>query len=62
METIREWAGTRRPRGFVCVLTGPALPDVPIGGSRGALRVLEEKLGIDLTSGCEPDEFTPSKL
>ncbi len=36
--------------------------DVPIGGSFGALKKLEEKLGVDLTSGFEPSEFTPSKL
>ncbi|KAI0811269.1 HAD-like protein [Irpex lacteus] len=35
---------------------------VPIGGSFGALKKLEEKLGVDLTSGFEPSEFTPSKL
>ncbi|OBZ75946.1 hypothetical protein A0H81_04446 [Grifola frondosa] len=35
---------------------------VPIGGSSGALKKLEEKLGIDLTSGFEPTEWTPSKL
>lgn len=36
--------------------------DVPLGGSLGALKELEQKLGIDLTSGFEPNEFTPSKL
>ncbi|EKM55529.1 uncharacterized protein PHACADRAFT_256222 [Phanerochaete carnosa HHB-10118-sp] len=35
---------------------------VPLGGSLGALKQLEQKLGIDLTSGYEPNEFTPSKL
>ena len=36
---------------------------VPIGGSLEALRKLEAKLGIDLTSGAfEPTERTPSKL
>ncbi|KAI0646941.1 HAD-like protein [Trametes meyenii] len=36
---------------------------VPIGGSREALKKLEAKLGIDLTSGgIEPAERTPSKL
>ncbi|KAI0670492.1 HAD-like protein [Trametes maxima] len=36
---------------------------VPIGGSREALKKLEAKLGIDLTSGgFEPAERTPSKL
>ncbi|KAI0637082.1 HAD-like protein [Trametes polyzona] len=36
---------------------------VPIGGSLGALKKLEAKLGIDLTSGgFEPTEWTPSKL
>ncbi|THG99629.1 hypothetical protein EW026_g2733 [Hermanssonia centrifuga] len=35
---------------------------VPIGGSFGALAELGEKLGMDLTSGFEPDEITPSKL
>ena len=36
--------------------------DVPLGGSLGALKQLQQKLGIDLTSGSEPNEFTPSKL
>ncbi|KAI9064322.1 HAD-like protein [Trametes sanguinea] len=36
---------------------------VPIGGSLEALKKLEAKLGIDLTSGAfEPTEWTPSKL
>ena len=36
---------------------------VPIGGSLEALRKLQAKLGIDLTSGAfEPTERTPSKL
>jgi len=35
---------------------------VPIGGSLGALKNLEEILGINLTSGFEPNEWTPSKL
>ena len=36
---------------------------VPIGGSLEALRKLEAKLGIDLTSGAfEPTERTPSRL
>ncbi|THH20369.1 hypothetical protein EW146_g979 [Bondarzewia mesenterica] len=35
---------------------------VPIGGSLGALRELGGKLGIDLTSGFESTERTPSKL
>lgn len=42
-------------------LSDPSV-DVPIGGSFGAMKTLEEKLGIDLTSGFEPNEFTPSKL
>ncbi len=36
--------------------------DVPIGGSLGALKKLEEKLGIDLTSGWKSTEISPSKL
>jgi len=35
---------------------------VPIGGSRAAIKKLEEKLGIDLTSGLQPSEWTPSKM
>ncbi|KAL4250409.1 Acyl-CoA dehydrogenase 10-like protein [Abortiporus biennis] len=35
---------------------------VPIGGSLGALKELEKKLGIDLTSGFEPTEWLPSKM
>ncbi|KAI0705830.1 HAD-like protein [Cytidiella melzeri] len=35
---------------------------VPIGGSLGALKKLEEKLGIDLTSEVETTAFTPPKL
>ncbi|KAH9901275.1 HAD-like protein [Cubamyces lactineus] len=36
---------------------------VPIGGSLEALKKLEAKLGIDLTSAAfEPTEWTPSKL
>ncbi|KAI0079973.1 HAD-like protein [Panus rudis PR-1116 ss-1] len=35
---------------------------VPIGGSLIALRQLEAKLGIDLTSGFEPTEWIPSKM
>ncbi|CAL1704348.1 unnamed protein product [Somion occarium] len=35
---------------------------VPIGGSLQALKKLEEKLGIDLTSGFERSEWMPSKL
>ncbi|KAJ3551147.1 hypothetical protein NM688_g4892 [Phlebia brevispora] len=35
---------------------------VPIGGAFGALKKLENKLGIDLTSGFEPSEFSPSRL
>ena len=39
------------------------LPEVAIGGSLEALRKLEAKLGIDLTSGgLEPTERTPSRL
>ena len=39
-----------------------ALPEVPIGGSLGALKTLEAKLGIDLTSGFETSILPPSKL
>ncbi|KAI0341859.1 epoxide hydrolase [Trametopsis cervina] len=35
---------------------------VPIGGSFGALQKLEEKLGLDLTSGVESSQATPSRL
>jgi len=35
---------------------------VQIGGSLEAVSQLEKKLGIDLTTGFEPSEFTPSKL
>lgn len=40
----------------------PLLADVPIGGSAGALRQLEKKLGIDLISSGNPAEGTASKL
>ena len=45
-----------------CIRLIAFVADVPIGGSFGALQELEAKLGIDLTSGFEPDEFTPAKL
>ncbi|KZT11410.1 HAD-like protein [Laetiporus sulphureus 93-53] len=35
---------------------------VPIGNSLGAIKQLERKLGIDLTSGLEPHNRSPSKL
>ncbi|KAI0928821.1 hypothetical protein AcW1_005949 [Taiwanofungus camphoratus] len=35
---------------------------VPIGGSFKAIKKLEEKLGIDLTSGFDPTQWTPSKM
>ncbi|KAK7693332.1 hypothetical protein QCA50_002900 [Cerrena zonata] len=35
---------------------------VPIGGSLQSLQILEKKLGLDLTSGVDPSEWTPSKL
>ena len=38
------------------------LADVPLGGAAQALTELEQKLGIDLTSGFETDAFIPSKL
>ena len=60
METIREfitrWPDEINVRGCI-----PDL-DVPIGGSLGAVKRLEEKLGIDLTSGVEPSQRTPSRL
>lgn len=36
--------------------------DVPIGDSLGAIKRLEEKLGIDLTSDCEDDSRASHKL
>lgn len=36
--------------------------EVSIGGSLEAISQLEKKLGIDLTTGFELSEWTPSKL
>ncbi len=42
---------------------GASVTEVAIGGSLEALKKLEAKLGIDLTSsGLERTEWTPSKL
>ena len=38
------------------------LSDVPLGGALEALKQLEQKLGIDLTSEFESNEFIASKL
>lgn len=42
--------------------TKASLSEVAIGGSLQAISQLEKKLGIDLTTGFEPTEWTPSKL
>ena len=60
METIREW---NMLLAALLIYSGRNVAtDVPLGGSLGALKQLEQKLGIDLTSGYEANEFTPSRL
>jgi hypothetical protein len=78
METIREsrvpstWHLCMRPRlHYLWQLRHHAAPrtiltsllsDVPIGGTLNAVKQLEGKLGIDLTSDLDHDNITSAKL
>lgn len=68
METIREStslgsSGTRTLASHPnTILTPKPGADVPIGNSLGAIKKLEEKLGIKLTSVSEGDSQASHKL
>ncbi|TCD61681.1 hypothetical protein EIP91_008103 [Steccherinum ochraceum] len=67
METIRKSSEVRASRreylmSDVDEFDYTAIVEVRIGGSLEAISQLEKKLGIDLTTGFNPTEYTPSKL
>ena len=53
--------GTSASHSNTLLIPGPGV-DVPIGNSLGAIKKLEEKLGIDLTSDREDGSQASHKL